>query len=423
MRVRFLPVFLLQLVFCLIISLVPEFCFGIEPEDDFGCRWVSTLNHSIHSVGETEKLLLFRSGERKAREKEFFDVDKIHLQMSKELQRGTKKDPSIAKSVGGDHNIVVASISMVVQHDSGPAVFNYPLKEVFVSGSADVNRPRSWGKVCVGASSYSVCEIFEALHARLEQHSNTRINELIHLWGAAQKEVLDEARRIAEEAMSTNSPPSNYRYGEIMSKHADKSNTVLFSATDSEQYLIRFLKDNFYKTQEEFPDVVEGIYGNMRNEYHRVRREMLRDSVTFSFNSEADAKTGSEGKYGDFFSHLVRQIGDFKKYSVLGTILHIHSTNEICCCCTASLSAELKVGGLFKRLEQLVSKNQDIKTEPFFTVLASCDQRLTVSSDTRIASGVPVEHGVPQLHFDQMRNEGWFPQWLVTEKEVAESTD
>jgi len=334
---------------------------------EYGFAWSDTLNFHYPDLNlltnknvllyvdlKDEKLLDIKSLKGKT-----FDVDRLHMALGKLVS-----DDKLVRNVGKGRNLVVGGITLLLKRDDGYEAFFKVLRGkeakplVFVSGSTEKQEAKS-DYECISASEqYDPGSLFIDFYDRMKlvyeqgrtepsgviKETNSACDEYkVNTYGRAAAGLATSfSRELA--ASGTKSPFEIRRIFRKQLERAmvDYGNECNAPFIDSEQYLLGYLK----KTPEE----LKGIY-------------KLIDDCTILPVGYANAILGGiKGEIGELNAsskteidttsdklenmlHKIRKLKSvYSREAIVGYILHLHSTNEICHCCALSLSQELVRG-------------------------------------------------------------------------------
>jgi hypothetical protein len=388
----------------------------IHAVGELGGVWVDTLNFS-HSIG-------LKSGVRgnvKSVEGKNYDVDEIHADLEKEAKKRTE-------TTGVSHNVVVAGFSLIMKiaDDRYESIY-VPLKETnstmaFVSGAVGRNYSQQ-GTTFIGASDHFVPQkLLENFRRRIGDFGgsfrplNHGFIEGYHEeWMKAQDDALTESKASIAQ-LATEPHESIYSFHKAIESAIDlkinEANKGFGSAIDSEQFLLHY-----------FDKPEKGLGGtettNLANKHSNLlgkyKTEKLK-SLRARFSKEASSTENIE-KIRESMAKFQQELDQFERMEEIGCILHLHSINEICCCCSYSLAQELRHGNLSKIKESMkIHNGSQSSIEPFFSILVSASQLVPDVKDNRPGIGMDsrftyLEDGLVPIEFSI--NEGVFLQKLL----------
>jgi hypothetical protein len=392
---------------------------------ELGGYWVETLNFS-HKIG-------LKSGVRgnvKSIEGKNYDVDEIHADLEKEAKKA-------AKATGMSHNVVVAGFSLIMKiaEDRYESIY-VPLKETnstmaFVSGAVGRSYSQQ-GTTFIGASDYFVPQkLLENFGRRIGDVGgsfrplNHGIIARYHEeWMKAQGEAL-AASKASIAQLATESHESIYSFHKAIESAIDlkvnEANKGFGSAIDSEQYLL-----HYFDTPE------KGLGGtettNLALKHNallgKYKTEKLK-SLRARFSKEASSTEDIEKIRGSM-AKFQQELDQFERMEEIGCILHLHSINEICCCCSYSFAQELRHGNLGKIKKSMkIYNGSQSSIEPFFSILVSASQLVPDVKDNRPGIGMDsrftyLEDGLVPIEFSI--NEGVFLQKLLNRESDSSSS-
>ena len=383
---------------------------------ELGGYWVETLNFS-HRIG-------LKSGARgnvKSIEGKDYDVDEIHADLEKEAKKRTE-------TTGVSHNVVVAGFSLIMKiaDDRYESIY-VPLKETnstlaFVSGAVGRNYSQQ-GTTFIGASDHFVPQkLLENFRRRIEDFGGS-FRPLNHgfiagyheEWMKAQDDALTESKASIAQ-LATEPHESIYSFHKAIESAIDlkinEANKGFGSAIDSEQFLLHYF-DKPEKGLESTETTNLAIKHNAL--LGKYKTEKLK-SLRARFSKEASSTEDIE-KIRESIAKFQQELDQFERMEEIGCILHLHSINEICCCCSYSFAQELRHGNLSKIKESMkIYNGSQSSIEPFFSILVSASQLVPDVKDNRPGIGMDsrftyLEDGLVPIEFSI--NEGVFLQKLL----------
>ncbi|MCI5057790.1 MAG: hypothetical protein MRY83_16865 [Flavobacteriales bacterium] len=388
----------------------------IHAVGELGGVWVDTLNFS-HSIGLKSGI----RGNIKSVEGKNYDVDEIHVELEKEAKK-------VAKATGTSHNVVVAGFSLIMKIADDRYEFIYvPLKETnstmaFVSGAVGRSYSQQ-GTTFIGASdSFVPQKLLENFGQRIGDFGGSfrplnhdSIARYYEEWIKAQSEALTESKASVVQ-LATEPHESIYSFYKAIENAIDlkinEANKGFGSAIDSEQFLLHY-----------FDKPEKGLGGtettNLAIKHNallgKYKTEKLK-SLRAKFSKEASSTENIE-KIRESMDRFQQELDQFERMEEIGCILHLHSTNEICCCCGYSFAQELRHGNLSKIKESMkIYNGSQSSIEPFFSILVSASQLVPDVKDNRPGIGIDsrladLQDGLVPIEFSI--SEGVFLQKLL----------
>jgi|GEM_PF-5878605 len=213
------------------------------------------------------------------------------------------------------------------------------------------------------------------------------------------------------------------KVNEKIHETAISNNPLYQSMTDSEQILFQHLSLKPNMSSEEIENNLSLYYSklhtNMREELEDYTKSLIMDK--FKNYAFFDKKLGLPIS---IYSILKKEQEKAQNATIVGCILHIHSKNEICLCCSYTIAHEMNHGLGKGILEDYLEKDQDSHDannsfkNPFFMIMTSCSQMLENSENGRPGIG----HHFDAEYYEQdilplndfVRN-GVFPQLFLGE--------
>lgn len=382
--------------FLCFISISP--IFSAQAGGEYGATWSDTLNIGHPSIklrtgpkGNTTTL------SEDAMHEFPFDIDTVHKQLNERIAE--------LKIATGDHNVVVAGISMLVQVDDHYEAFFQLLQDekglplAFVSGSV----PRRFSNkkyTFVNASdSFDPTDLFQRFGERVEQFRDPLLQraEIEHyhrIWEKSLTEPLEKAKTEVGSILARTFSSAQELTKAIqpsLQSSCQESNESFGSSTDSEQYFLQYLAREVTPLGSEARPVLVRECEKLRDDYVIQKMNFFKHRLFNTLN--IDALIEGTGQ-------LREDLLKFKNAKEVGYILHLHSTREICRCCSVSLAQDLVHGQLSDAVKRIVTKrNDDSGIDPFFLVLSSCSFLMTnprsesevytrqgIGSDNRLSS-------------------------------------
>ncbi len=393
-------------------------------EGEFGGVWVDTLNFS-HGIG----LKSGPHGNVKSIDGKSFDIDEIHTELEKEAKK-------TARAAGLYHNIVVAGLSLIIKVDDDQYEALYvPLKDsnsivAFVSGAVGRGYSQQ-GTTFIGPSDHYVPqELLKSFGERIGSPKDSFLplrHDVIEgyykEWMKAQDDALTEAKASIGQLV-TQDQESIYSFHKEIQRTVDEkineANKGFGSAIDSEQYLLRYFGET--KT-------VRGVestklllkYNDLLGKYRIDKLNLLRTRFSKETSRTENVDTIRSG-----IAKFQQELDQFEKMQEVGCILHLHSINEICCCCSYSLAQELRYGKSNEITENMRTHNNGVGGfDPFFSILVSASQILPEVEVNRPGIGkdsyfADRQDGVVPIEFSIAR--GVFLQKLLISASSTAST-
>ncbi|MDP2194087.1 MAG: hypothetical protein Q8K36_06145 [Alphaproteobacteria bacterium] len=374
---------------------------------EFGGVFVDTLNFSHQGLSRSGSTIDFRTGRTgnvHYIDGNNFDLDAIHAQ----LQQSTDDARKDVLGTGSDApNAVMAGLTLVIQCGEKVEAFYQPLAEVFRSGSVERIYQNKKKTVIGPSEKYQPIELLQNFGERLQTDGSKiigkdRVKICYQDWKNAQQKILQEALGQQEtalrgalertQALSLSqsgavevSVPSVYSVAKILDDIRDQATKVtnenFGSSIDSEQYLLAYLAEKLEAispTETPKSKLLEK-YGRLLTDYKADKLNQLKNKFKTVSSNDLDAVQ-------TLIRAMGQEIEDLKNIQEVGLILHIHSVNEICCCCAYSIAHELVSGPLGTEVKNaMIGHNVDSKVDPFFLVSVSASKKLR--SDVRQGIG------------------------------------
>ncbi|OGW10821.1 MAG: hypothetical protein A2W77_09335 [Nitrospinae bacterium RIFCSPLOWO2_12_39_16] len=165
------------------------------------------------------------------------------------------------------------------------------------------------------------------------------------------------------------------------------------SSTDSEQYLLQFLRRGIPSIEAPTPRLIRECE-KLRGTYVTQKMNFFKHRLFNTQDIDALIRGTEELK-----QNLLR----FKNAREIGYILHLHSTREFCRCCAISLSQDLMRGALIEGVMNIVrARNGGGGIEPFFLVLGSCSSLMfnpTSEKEIYARQGIGKENTLPPTSY------------------------
>ena len=382
---------------------------------EFGGVWVETLNFSHRGIG----IKTGSHGNVRSIEGKPFDIDAIHEELMKENKR-------VIASTGKSHNVVVAGFSLLMRDTDGNCeAFYIPLKEgnstlAFISGIVEKEYSQR-NTTFIGASEEFIPQNLLQKFAERLNHQSEDFPPLNHVaastyyeeWKNAQKTLLWGAIAKLGQLAIDESHESIYTYERAIKQALDDkinaTNKSFGSSIDSEQFLLSYFEKPLQMFEGSQVPTVYVKYNDLVGKYRTEKLRALRTNFFKELNATEDIEKMNESM--DKFKTTLDQ---FAKMEEVGCILHLHSTNEVCCCCSYSFTQELRYG-LLSDLKKIMKdhNNPNSLTEPFFSILFSASQILPEAEKGRPGIGQSstfeeLEDGVVPIQ--EIVNKGLFLQ-------------
>ncbi|HBY55888.1 MAG TPA: hypothetical protein DEG23_03640, partial [Coxiellaceae bacterium] len=366
----------LILYFCIqFLSLATAVVYGYG---EYGFVWSSTLNFyhpdlklrtnnnvRLYVDLKDEKLLDIKSLKGKE-----FDIDGLHMALGKLVS-----DDKLVRNVGKGHNLVVGGITLLLKMDDGYEAFFKVLRDryakplVFISGSTEKQEAKG-DYECISASEqYDPGSLFIDFYDRMKLvhgQGRTEPRDVIakinlacdeYKFGAYGRVAADLTASFSRElgASETKSPFEIRRifHGQLERAMVGYGSECNAPFIDSEQYLLNYL-EKFPEEPGDKPNLInECVYlpvGYADTMLSGVKGEI--GELNASSKTEIDT---TSDKLENMLHKIKKLKSVYSREAIVGYILHLHSTNEICHCCALSLSQELVRGNVENSLAKQIN--------------------------------------------------------------------